>query len=147
MIITMESHLDHAGLTLGHLKHLLKVLGDVELDAEKEPVRIATISFPPHLGQLPSGLWGPLAGDESVPESEVVYARRAGRDYDSRLVSRGARMVSTATVVIVCDDAGRTVLATVYGGPQAPQEPGDPRCRNIGESREFWSVHALSRQS
>ena len=146
MIITMESHLDHAGLTLGHLKHLLKEFGGVELNAEKEPARIVTISFPAELGQLPSGLWGPLAGDEPVPETEVVYARRPGREYDSRLVARGERMVSTATVVIV-HDANRTVLATVYGGPQAPQEPGDPRCRNIGESREFCAVHALARPS
>ena len=37
------------------------------------------------------------------------------------------------------------VLYTMYGGPVAPQEPGDPNCKNLGDSEAFWSQHALSK--
>jgi len=37
------------------------------------------------------------------------------------------------------------ILYTVFGGPLAPQEPGDPGCKDVEASRRFWSEHALSR--
>lgn len=37
------------------------------------------------------------------------------------------------------------VLYTAFGGPLAPQEPGDPGCKDVEASRRFWSEHALAR--
>ena len=35
------------------------------------------------------------------------------------------------------------VLYTAFGGPAAPQEPGDPRCTDLAASTAFWHTHAL----
>lgn len=37
------------------------------------------------------------------------------------------------------------VLYTAFGGPAAPQEPGDPSCKDLAESATFWREHALSK--
>lgn len=36
------------------------------------------------------------------------------------------------------------VLYTAFGGPAAPQEPGDPGCKDPEASAAFWREHALS---
>lgn len=37
------------------------------------------------------------------------------------------------------------ILYTVYGGPQAPQEPGDPNCKDPEKSAAFWREHGLAK--
>lgn len=37
------------------------------------------------------------------------------------------------------------VLYTAYGGPPAPQEPGDPGCKDPETSAAFWRQHALAK--
>jgi hypothetical protein len=37
------------------------------------------------------------------------------------------------------------VLYTAYGGPSAPQEPGDPGCKDVEVSTAFWRQHALAK--
>lgn len=37
------------------------------------------------------------------------------------------------------------VLYTAFGGPAAPQEPGDPGCKDVGASTAFWREHALAK--
>jgi hypothetical protein len=37
------------------------------------------------------------------------------------------------------------VLYTAYGGPVAPQEPGDPGCKDVETSTAFWRQHALAK--
>lgn len=37
------------------------------------------------------------------------------------------------------------VLYTAFGGPAAPQEPGDPACKDPVASAAFWREHALSK--
>jgi hypothetical protein len=48
---------------------------------------------------------------------------------------------------IMCAGTGKIehacILYTAFGGPQAPQEPGDPTCKDIAASTVFWSEHAL----
>jgi hypothetical protein len=38
------------------------------------------------------------------------------------------------------------IVFTMYGGPLAPQEPEDPGCKDVVASRQFWTVHALTRE-
>lgn len=37
------------------------------------------------------------------------------------------------------------VLYSAFGGPSAPQEPGDPHCKDLEASTTFWQQHALAR--
>lgn len=37
------------------------------------------------------------------------------------------------------------VLYTAFGGPAAPQEPGDPGCKDLAASTTFWREHALAK--
>lgn len=37
------------------------------------------------------------------------------------------------------------VLYTAFGGPPAPQEPGDPGCKDPATSSTFWRDHALAK--
>ncbi len=37
------------------------------------------------------------------------------------------------------------VLYTAFGGPLAPQEPGDPACKDAEASAAFWREHALAK--
>jgi len=50
-----------------------------------------------------------------------------------------ARCGGTGKLVHPC------ILYTAFGGPLAPQEPGDPGCKNVPESTVFWRVHALAK--
>jgi hypothetical protein len=49
-----------------------------------------------------------------------------------------------------CEGTGKRkhacIVYTMYGGPLAPQEPGDPGCRDVDASKAFWSEHALTRE-
>jgi hypothetical protein len=51
-----------------------------------------------------------------------------------------------------CDHCGGSgkiqhacILYTAFGGPLAPQEPGDPGCKDPEASAAFWREHALSK--
>ena len=48
-----------------------------------------------------------------------------------------------------CHGAGKLahacILYTAFGGPAAPQEPGDPGCKDPATSTAFWREHALSK--
>lgn len=37
------------------------------------------------------------------------------------------------------------ILYTAFGGPAAPQEPGDPGCKDPAASAAFWQEHALAK--
>jgi hypothetical protein len=104
-------------------------------------------------------------GDPAVPEDVVVHAPRGSRSWPSRLVERITRRTRLVTVIAgpheetcrVCEE-GRDhlatcpgkrkypcVLYTAFGGPPAPQEPGDPSCKDPMASTAFWREHALAR--
>lgn len=140
MKIKPVSHLDH-GLASAHLDWLR------ECFQERDAFFIATVELPTELPSLSSGLYGPLAGDPAVDESEVYYAVRGSRKCASRLVGRPCRPTREITIVAGPHEGDPCVLYTCYGGPAAPREPGDTSLgtfEEIVEARKFWAEHALS---
>jgi hypothetical protein len=139
LTICKDSHLDHE-LSLDQLRWVLETFAD------RSGFFIETVELPVELGGLSCGLYGPLMGDESVPEGEVVYKPRGGREGASRLCPREPRRVRRVTVIAGPHEDLDCVLYTVYGGPCAPKEPTDPTLKD--EEREaseaFWKEHALA---
>jgi len=142
--VTSESHLDH-GLSP---ECVAWILGEF---ADRTAFFLVTLELPPELEPegLVSALYGPLAGDEPVPEAEVTYACRGARTAPSRLVARPVRPTRVVTVIAGPDGPdGAMTLYTAYGGPCAPREPGDPQLQGneagLAESRAFWALHALA---
>lgn len=164
------SHFDH-GLSDAQIAFLMKRFAD------RDAFFIETVELPEELGTVPCGLHGPLVGGAPVEESEVMYAKRGTRAWNSRLVDRPKQPVRTVTVIAgpheetcpTCNGAGRLagghgfgashpcdcdggklkhacIVYTMYGGPLAPQEPDDPGCKDVVASRQFWTVHALTRE-
>jgi len=87
-----ESHLDH-GIGEPQIAFLLTKYAD------RHEFFIDTFQLPEELGTVPCGLYGPVMGDEPVPEAEVHYGRRGAREYDSRLVNRPTRQVRDVTII------------------------------------------------
>jgi hypothetical protein len=137
MIKHAESHFDH-GLTAAQVDHVMQRFAD------RAAFFIETIELPEALGTVPCGLHGPLVGNASIDETDVTYAKRGTRAWDSRLVDRPAQQVRTVTVIAGPHEEESCIVFTMYGGPCAPQEPGDPGCKDVPVSRTFWSEHALS---
>lgn len=138
MIKHRDSHVDH-GLTEAQLRYLF------ERFAECDGFFLETITLPTELGTVPCALFGPLLGDPPIHEDEVVYARRGDRAWDSRLIDRPSRPQRQVTVIAGPHDGQPCVLYTAFGGPAAPQEPGDPGCKDPTASAAFWRDHALAR--
>jgi hypothetical protein len=161
------SHVDH-GLTEDQLRYLL------DLFADRQSFFIETITLPRELGTVPCGLYGPVMGDGPIGEDEVMYAPRGTRAWNSRLVELPARQQHEVTVIAGpheeacwhCDGSGgigewkaripcgtctggkvkhACILYTAFGGPLAPQEPGDPACKDPAASTAFWREHALAK--
>lgn len=111
-------------------------------------------------------------GDPPVDETEVRHERRGNRAWTSRLVERPERPTRTITVIAgpheepcplttsawnllhqaactTCAGVGEIkhacILYTAFGGPAAPQEPGDPGCKDPIARSAFWLTHALAR--
>jgi hypothetical protein len=135
-----ESHLDHVPAVV--IDHILERFQD------STGFFIKTFQLPDQLPMLENALHGPACGDEPIPESEVHYAARPGREWTSRLVKRPKRLTRTCTVIAgeSASGAGDCVLYTVFGGPVSPREVNDPYRKADEEtaSREFWAKHALS---
>jgi len=138
MIKHPDSHVDH-DLTEAQLRYL------VDHFADRDGFFVETITLPQDLGTVPCGLYGPSAGDPVIHEESVTYARRGDRTWESRLVALPARQQREVTVVAGPHDGHACVLYTAFGGPAAPQEPGDPGCKDLGASTAFWREHALAK--
>ena len=143
LIIHPESHLDH-NLTLDHIKFILQKFKDRK-EFFKEEVDLHDVG----LNDLPSALWGPLAGDPPVEEEDedLYYEVRGLRPGESRMVNRHTRPWRTMVVVAGPYDGHECVLFTAYGGPiGAPKEPWDCEegSEEQREAKEFWSKHALA---
>jgi hypothetical protein len=144
MIKHPNSHLDH-GITEAQIHHIF------ERFAARDSFFIETITLPHELGTVPCGLYGPIMGDAPIGEAEVSYGRRGDRAWDSRLIQLPARQRREVTVIagpheekcdpahhwpkqcILCEGTGAIkhacILFTAFGGPLAPQEPGDVRAQ------------------
>lgn len=153
IVIHADTHLDHIdGLSPGDKRTFLAWLAERIKDARtSDDVTIHTFHGSPF--EISSDLRGPATGGEPVADDSVEHRVRNGRAYASRLLRMTAATmqgVSTRTVTaVVGPHKGEPhVLYTVYGGPKAPREPGDPNIASweeLCESRTFWSKHALWR--
>lgn len=140
MLIVAASHLDH-GLSLAHLVWLRALFAD------RAAFFLETVEIPGHLSAVECGLYGPLMGDEPIPEIDVRYLVRDNRKCASRVISKPVRKTRQLTVIAGPQLDDPCVLYTAYGGPAAPREPGDgtiPDWEGVQASRAFWAVHALS---
>lgn len=137
LVITDASHLDHA-LTDDHIAFIRQTFGD------RDGFFLVTVDMPEGLADLPCGLHGPIMGDEPVPEDETRREHRGGRTWTSRLTDRVPRPDRRLTVIAGPHGEDNCVLYTAFGGPVALQEPGDPGCKDVAASTEFWSQHAIS---
>lgn len=124
-----DSHLDH-DLSEPQINYLLAHFAD------RDTFFIETITLPTDLGTVPCALYGPVMGDLPVSEPEVTYAKRGTREWPSRLIDRPARPQRAVTVIAGPHDGHPCVLYTAFGGPAAPQEPGDVRRQLEAVERE-----------
>lgn len=141
-----DSHTDHdiPEIVVGYVLVQFDDRAEFFVETIEYPESAESVNGPVDLPAIPCGL------HLDVPESEVHYARRGDREYDSRLCNRPPRMVREVTIVAgphpKDPDAGM-VLFTMYGGPQAPREPDDPSWE-MGERPDsavtFWTRAALS---
>lgn len=167
MIEHKESHLDH-GLSGAQVDYIM------ERFADRQSFFIETLTLPRELGTIPCGLYGPEMGDSPIGDSEVTYEPRGSRAWNSRLIDLPTRQQHQVTVIAGpheepcwhCDGSGgigewkaripcgtcdhgkvkhACILYTAFGGPLAPQEPGDPGCKDPEASAAFWREHALSK--
>lgn len=120
MIKHSASHLDH-NLTPAQVGYLLNLF------AGRAAFFIASVELPEELGTVPCGLHGPLMGDAPIAEAEVTRAKRGDRAWPSRLVARAPRDTRMITVIAGPHDGHACILYSTFGGPLAPQEPGDIR--------------------
>ncbi len=138
LTIHKESHLDH-GLTQPQIDYLLSRYAD------KKEFFKETLELPEELGTVPCGLYGPAMGDDPIADKDAFFSVRGDRKWVSRLYhDGGVRQTRILTIVAGPHDGQECIIYTVYGGPEAPQEPGDPNCRDKGASETFWAVHALA---
>lgn len=133
------SHVDH-GLTQAHFDFLQARFGS------RTAFFAETVILPKGLPDLECLLYGPLVGDAPIRlEDGVYYWRRVGRQWVSRVISRPARPTRLLTVIAgPHGERAEMTLYTAFGGPLAPQEPGDPSCKDVRASSAFWAEHALA---
>ena len=106
---------------------------------------IKVLTMPEELGTIPSGLYGPAAGDGPIMEEDVVYEERGDRKGSSRKVNMPNRPARNICVI------GRKgiVAFTIYGTQSSEPSPKEPFDSFANEeerqkSIDFWSRHALS---
>lgn len=138
MIKHPDSHVDHH-LTKDQLRYLL------DRFADRGSFFLETVELPEDLGTVPCGLWGPIMGDAPIGEAEICYEHRGARAWTSRLVARPTRPTRLVTVIAGPHSEHPCVLYTAFGGPSAPQELGDPGCKDPAASAAFWREHALAK--
>jgi len=134
------SHTDH-NMTAAQREWALNALKD------RTGFFIETLTLPVSLGTVPCGLYGPIMGDDPVPESNVHYAVRGKRPAPSRMIDLPERPCRQITVIAGPSGGDPCCLYTMFGGPSAPREPSDAGLKTDAEKAEaqsFWAQHALS---
>jgi hypothetical protein len=114
------------------------VVGDKDAD-----FAIVTVTL--SHGFVDCDLRGPVVGDAPILEADVSYAVRPGvsyRDWESRITPMDPTRTNKVTVL-----ASAEGIITMFGGPLAPQENGDPSKHDAEASKAFWATHALSHES
>ena len=144
--VTPKSHTDH--LPSATLNLVLRAVesGEAKCMVPAPTFQIHVVTLPE--GQtVPSALRGPVTGEAPVSEDQCHYGTRGGRPNISRLTDLPSAQDNRVTVLIGRDNEDSDWnLFTAYGGPLAPQEPGDPYlpAEKHADSVAFWSQHALS---
>jgi hypothetical protein len=93
-------------------------------------------------------------GDVGIAQ-ESYMGKRGERETLSRLVNRPSRPSRDVTIIgIVADktkegvalEHPQMIVFTMFGGPCAPKEPGDPSLKpeEVEASLAFWAEHALA---
>lgn len=140
MTIKKIFHADHG---IPHMV-VLRVIESLNLP---QGFFLRTTELPEGADDAQNGLYGPASGDAPVRESEVFYAKRSPDRPESRMVRLPKRPTRTVTAIGMVDPDGVTVY-TIYGGPAAEREPGDPSIANdpklLAAAKKFWSQHALA---
>lgn len=144
LTLVADSHLDHK-VDPQVIEWALQALE--HSDSAGDHAFVQTVAYPEYLPPTACDLIGPATGQEPVPEERVEYRVRGSRKWASR-VSKFIMVsyVRTITVVSGPHEGTNGVVYTIYGGPAAPREPGDPTLgsmEEIKQIREFWALHAL----
>ncbi len=141
-----------------HVDHIDSKILDLILERYKDANAffIEQIEMPEGM-TIECKLYGPIMGDAPVRNEDVIYVQRPERktrgiSWPTRIVNESIRPTRILTVIAGPHKDEATgkeyecVLYTCYGGPLAPQEPGDPDIKpeKIEESKAFWAEHALS---
>lgn len=103
------SHRDH-GFDMAQWAHILEKYTD------RDAFFIDTFELPEELGMVTNELYGPSSGDPPVAESEVVYAKRGDREWDTRFVKKPKRPTRFVRVIAgpheeECPECGGSGLA------------------------------------
>ena len=159
LIVIPDSHLDH-DLTLDHVRFVLAHC------RERSEFFIESITLPDTLPALPCALRGPAVGTVPILDADVVLRPRSGRAWPSRLIAdprkpiarqrvtssplptaAASATVHTRILTVIGGPSADLpcVLYTMYGGPVAPRELGDPSLPegDRAAAEAFWGVHAL----
>lgn len=143
LIVHPESHI-HSDLLPEHVAWVLNKFKN------RDGFFKESVELPRSLPALTDALYGPIAGDPPVDESEVVYISRPGRGLqrgESRMVHRPLRKTRVVTVIAGPHDGNPMVVYTMHGGYSAEREPFDASLRTEEDrqrSVRFWAEHALA---
>jgi hypothetical protein len=103
------------------------------------------LEIPAELGTVPCALYGPEMGDEPIGDDQVTMGNRGDRGWGDRLlVGWPMREASYVQVIGMLIPGDVYKIFTVYGGPEAPQNPADPSCKDPDYSEAWWNDHALA---
>ena len=148
IVLFSGSHTDH-GLLGAHWAFIEKTAASHVAEKGVTPM-IATFDLDDACPDAMSGIYGPIAGDAPVPETEVHYAVRGDRRVRDRMTTLPPRPTRRLTIVAVPEfravpeKGARLVCITAYGGELAPQHPDDPHNPDPVAATVFWNQHALS---
>jgi len=170
MIKHPGSHVDH-GFTEAQLRYLLDRFADQTgffIDTIELPEQLGTVPcglYGPIMGDAPINenevryarrgdrAWdsrlivqGPIG---CLPRATRKVTVIAGPHEEADVCPRCAGKLGAPGACDLCDGYGKIkyacILYTAFGGPLAPQEPGDPGCKDLTASTAFWRDHALAK--
>ena len=106
---------------------------------------IKVLEIPEELGTIPSGLYGPAAGDDPVKEEDVFYKTRGEREIKSRKINLPNRPARNICIVGIKGKVAFTIYGTQANEP-SPKEPEDSFANDEEKQKsiDFWKEHALS---
>jgi hypothetical protein len=88
--ISETSHADH-GLTTGQWEFVKNHISG------KTAFFLETVELPEELGTAPCGIYGPIMGDDPVPDEECSWVIRGNRRCASRVCNRPERPIGVLT--------------------------------------------------